>query len=109
LLVESSRFSLSLLRDRITLGGAAIGRLDNLAPTILVILGIKSPQPMDGRVLSEAMVNVHKQLLKPETQTIEATKSFSSGTWRQTLKQSRIGSTIYLDEGNGSFVPGTVR
>jgi hypothetical protein len=42
--------------------------------------------------------------LKPETKTIEATKDFPSGTWRQTLKISRVGSTIYLDEGNGAFV-----
>jgi len=40
---------------------------------------------------------------KSETQTIEATKHFSSGTWRQSLQISRVGSTIYLDEGNGAF------
>jgi hypothetical protein len=34
---------------------------------------------------------------------MEATKHFSSGTWRQSLQISRVGSTIYLDEGNGSF------
>src|SRR5436305_11839170 len=28
----------------------------DVAPTILSILGIKPPQPMDGRVLSEALV-----------------------------------------------------
>ena len=33
------------------------GNVD-LSPTILYILGIKPPQEMDGRVLSEAMVNV---------------------------------------------------
>jgi hypothetical protein len=43
--------------------------------------------------------------LKPESKTIEATKDFSSGTWRQSLQTSRVGSTIYLDEGNGGFVP----
>jgi arylsulfatase A-like enzyme len=84
------------------------GNVD-LAPTILEILGIKSPQPMDGRVLSEALVKINEKTLKPETETIESTKIFSSGTWRQSLRISRIGSTIYLDEGNGSFVPGTVR
>jgi predicted AlkP superfamily pyrophosphatase or phosphodiesterase len=79
------------------------GNVD-VAPTILAILGIKPPQPMDGRVLSEAVINADKQGLKPETQTIEVTKSFSSGSWRQSLKISRVGSTIYLDEGNGEFV-----
>ncbi len=80
------------------------GNVD-LAPTILKILGIASPHPMDGRVLSEAMVKIDRQLLKPQTETVEATKSFSSGTWRQVLHISRLGPTIYLDDGNGVFVP----
>jgi arylsulfatase A-like enzyme len=77
------------------------GNVD-LAPTILRILGITAPQ-MDGRTLSEAMINIDMPALKPETKTIEATKDFPSGTWRQSLQTSRVGSTIYLDEGNGGF------
>ncbi|MGC1323444.1 MAG: alkaline phosphatase family protein [Candidatus Udaeobacter sp.] len=80
----------------------ASGNVD-LAPTILQILGIKSPQKMDGRILSEAMT-VAMPSRPPETKTIEATKHFRSGTWRQSLQISRVGSTIYLDEGNGAFV-----
>jgi arylsulfatase A-like enzyme len=79
------------------------GNVD-LAPTILSIFGVSPAQKMDGRVLSEALVTVDKQRLKPKTETIEASKGFSSGTWRQTLKTSRVGSTTYLDEGNGAFV-----
>ncbi len=78
------------------------GNVD-LAPTILHILGIKPAQKMDGRILSEAMT-----LTTPSgeavTKTIEATKHFPSGTWRQSLQISRVGSTIYFDEGNGVFV-----
>jgi hypothetical protein len=77
------------------------GNVD-LAPTILQILGIKSPQKMDGRILSEAMT-VAMPLPEPERKTIEATKHFGSGTWRQSLQILRVGSTTYLDEGNGSF------
>jgi len=55
--------------------------------------------------LSEAMVNIDQPMLKPETKTIEAAKVFPSGSWRQLIQTSRVGSTIYLDEGNGSFVP----
>ena len=82
------------------------GNVD-LAPTILHILGIETAQGMDGRVLSEAMVNVDQVAAgrKTETKTIEAKKDFAAGTWRQSLRISRLGSTIYLDEGNGSFVP----
>jgi arylsulfatase A-like enzyme len=82
------------------------GNVD-LAPTILRIFGIKAPQQLDGRVLSEAMVNIDPAApgLKPESKTIEAAKDFPSGTWRQSLQISRVGSTIYLDEGNGAFVP----
>ena len=75
------------------------GNVD-LAPTILAILGIKSG-PMDGRVLSEAMTNAPSW--KSEIQTIEAAKKFPTGIWRQHLTISRVGSTVYFDEGNGVF------
>jgi arylsulfatase A-like enzyme len=80
------------------------GNVD-LAPTILKILGIQNPHPMDGRVLSEAMVGTDKERPKAQTTTIEATKEFQSATWRQTLQISRVASTIYFDEGNGEPVP----
>jgi len=80
------------------------GNVD-LAPTILRILGITPPQQLDGRILSEAMINIDMPALKPETKTVEVKKDFATGTWRQSLQISRVGSTIYLDEGNGAFAP----
>ena len=95
------------------------GNVD-LASTILQILGIKPPNQLDGRILSEVMVNkghgaasrngglqsaAPAPLRKSETKTIEATRNFPSGTWRQSLQISRVGSTLYLDEGSGAFSP----
>jgi arylsulfatase A-like enzyme len=77
------------------------GNVD-LAPTIVQILGVTPPQKMDGRILSEAMT-IATPSQNPETKRIEASKRFESGTWRQSLQISRVGSTIYLDEGNGAF------
>jgi len=79
------------------------GNVD-LAPTILSILGIKSSAAMDGRVLVEAMNVPDATSAKAGAENLEATRKFGSGTWRQELKISRLGSTIYLDEGNGAFI-----
>ncbi|PYK14807.1 MAG: hypothetical protein DME64_09335 [Verrucomicrobia bacterium] len=82
------------------------GNVD-LAPTILHILGFNASKEMDGRILSEALVSTDSVPpgRKTETKTMESGKDFPAGTWRQSLQISRVGSTIYLDEGNGSFVP----
>ena len=80
------------------------GNVD-LAPSVLRILRIEAPSGFDGRVLTEAMMEGAGENTKPLTQTFEATKKFPSGTWRQSLKMSRVGSTVYLDEGNGKFTP----
>ena len=80
------------------------GNVD-LAPTILRILGITAPQQLDGRILSEAMTGASIPKPSAETKIVEVKKDFAAGTWRQSLKISRVGSTIYLDEGNGRFVP----
>ena len=80
--------------------GMPSGNID-VAPTVLSILGIQPPGNMDGRVLSEVMKE--RGHLSVSTQTIEASKKFPAGTWRQHLTMSTVGSTIYLDHGNGSF------
>ena len=78
------------------------GNVD-LAPTILQILGIYPPPKMDGRILSE-VINDGTLSPKSEIKTLDAAKHFPSGMWRQSLQISRVGSTIYLDEGNGAFI-----
>jgi len=92
----------------------ASGNVD-LAATILQILKIKPPANVDGRILFEAMNDadskngVHQDdgslfSRKADTKTLEATKHFPSGTWRQSLQTSIVNSTVYLDQGNGEFV-----
>ncbi len=79
------------------------GNVD-LTPTILAVLGISSAEKLDGRVLVEAM---HPAARVPETanETIKAAHEFSSGKWEQMLRVAHVGLTIYLDEGDGAFVP----
>jgi len=80
------------------------GNVD-VAPTILQILQIKPPVPTDGRVLTEALVNGSGSPSTPETKTLEASRQFPAGKWHQSLRTSQVGTTVYLDEGNGSFTP----
>jgi arylsulfatase A-like enzyme len=61
----------------------------DLAPTILAILGIKPPRPMDGRVLTEAAPAARPQMLETK-----------NGAWRQYLKITECGNAFYIDEGN---------
>ena len=81
------------------------GNVD-VAPTILNILGISAPEPMDGRVLTEAMAERGNATPEPETVTLKSERSLSSGVWRQWLRVSSIGRTSYLDEGDGEFEAG---
>ena len=77
----------------------------DLAPTILWILGVDPLQPMDGRVLHEALAN--SQVTPPiaETRTIEAISDLGWFRWIQYLKFTQMGQAIYLDEGNGGMKP----
>jgi arylsulfatase A-like enzyme len=80
------------------------GNID-IAPTVLHILGIKTAGDFDGRILVEAMNGPSITPPISEPQTMEAACEFPTGTWRQSIRNSRVGSTIYIDEGNGGFTP----
>lgn len=77
----------------------------DLAPTILAILGIQPPEPMEGRLLTEAMIGGSSPAIKPEQKTIEATHDLGLFHWRQYLKITTYGQAIYFDEGNGIPTP----
>jgi arylsulfatase A-like enzyme len=80
------------------------GNVD-VAPTILKILGVKSPRPMDGRVLSEALISPDGNPPKVETKELRAQATLPAGEWTQTLKVSEVNGVRYLDEGTGRFTP----
>jgi hypothetical protein len=72
------------------------GNID-LAPTVMWILGIPPSHPMDGRVLLEAMPG-HTLARKVSTQFLTAQNP--ANNWKQYLKVTSVGSTLYFDEGN---------
>lgn len=81
------------------------GNVD-LAPTILRILNVKQPVPMDGRVLQEAMTGASGSLdVRVHTQTLEASDTEGATLWHQYLVRSQVGSTVYYDEGNAGTAP----
>ncbi len=80
------------------------GNID-VAPTILHLLGLEPSQPMDGRVLREAL---RDSAAAPEShmRTLAAEHDLGGvGTWRQTLSLTSIGPATYVDEGNGGLAP----
>jgi arylsulfatase A-like enzyme len=73
----------------------------DVPPTVLYLLGVSPPSPMDGRVLYEALADCDLTPPQPETKTIEATRDLGLFRWRQYLKISKVGKALYFDEGNG--------
>jgi predicted AlkP superfamily pyrophosphatase or phosphodiesterase len=76
----------------------------DVAPTVLSILGITPSTPMDGRVLSEALVNGQAPTGVPRTETLRATREIGLRRWEQYLKTTTFGGAFYVDEGNGGSV-----
>lgn len=77
------------------------GNID-LAPTVLHLLGVKPPHPMDGRVLHEALATHRGPMPKVKTQRLEASRDIGFLHWSQYLKFSEVDGAVYFDEGNGA-------
>ena len=76
------------------------GNID-VVPTVLSILGVCPPKPLDGRVLYEAMMGEVPPTAEPKEEKLEVSRDFGFRSWQQYLKFTRVGSTVYFDEGNG--------
>jgi len=86
-----------------TLDDLPSGNVD-VVPTLLWILGIKPPKPMDGRVLTEALAIDGPKVERPVTTQLNAMHREGKFIWRQYLKRTELNGVAYCDEGNGGSV-----
>ncbi len=77
------------------------GNID-VAPTILHLLGLKSPAALDGRILTEALAGVEWDAPKPAIKRLEATREIGSATWRQWIQTTTFAGGVYFDEGSAA-------
>lgn len=77
------------------------GNID-LAPTVLHLLGIQPKQPMDGRVLREALAAETGLAPEVKERRQEASRTIGLMQWNQYLQTSEVDGAMYYDEGNGS-------
>ena len=76
------------------------GNID-VAPTLLWLLGVPVQAPMDGRVLSEALVDSQQEAAKPVEKKLEAQCDLGFLAWHQYIKVTHMGNAVYYEEGNG--------
>ena len=76
----------------------------DLAPTILQVLGIDHGRRMDGRVLEEALINGPEEADVEWSRDLYSTeRRLTQKMFRQQIKLSRVGDTVYVDEGNSTL------
>ena len=80
------------------------GNVD-IAPTLLWLMGIKPPEKLDGRVLSEALAEPGPEVRGAEVNRLDARADLADGTWLQYLKFTELNGVRYLEEGNGHWQP----
>ena len=79
------------------------GNID-VAPTVLWLLGVKPAEPLDGRVLHEALVTSEGSVPAPVERRLDATRDIGFMRWSQYLKFIEVGHAVYFMEGNGEAV-----
>lgn len=80
------------------------GNVD-IVPTLLWLMDIKPPEPLDGRVLSEALLGDGPPLRSVELGRRDTKSEMKNGTWEQYLKFTELNGVRYLEEGNGRWTP----
>ncbi len=80
------------------------GNID-IAPTLLWLMGVKPGQPLDGRVLHEALLAGDQPFNGAKPGRIDARAELSDGVWEQHITFSELGAVRYLEEGNGRWQP----
>ena len=78
------------------------GNVD-IAPTLLSLMNVKTEPPLDGRVLSEALLVGPVAPGKVELGRRTARVNLPGGTWEQHLNFIELNGVRYLDEGNGRW------
>jgi arylsulfatase A-like enzyme len=81
------------------------GNVD-VAPTFLWLMGLQPPEPLDGRVLSEALTVDGPPLRGVELGRRDARNELEQGSWEQYLKFTEVNGVRYLEEGNGRWDSG---
>ena len=69
----------------------------DVAPTVLRVLGLAPGVPMDGRPLTEALAAAAP--VSWSTEVLEAERAVEGGVYRQRVTLSRVGDSVYADEG----------
>ena len=77
------------------------GNID-VTPTVLWILGVQPPKPLDGRVLHEAFAGSNQRVPKAVTRILEAKRDIGLFRWHQYLKVTEVDGSVYFIEGNGA-------
>ena len=80
------------------------GNID-LAPTILHLLNLPGSEAMHGRILHETLRG-GPDAVDRQTTTHEEERITTNGRYRQAIKVSQVGGTLYVDEGSGGFQSG---
>jgi len=78
---------------------------EDVAPTILKILGVKSPQPMNGRVLSEALNSSGGKSPAIDKKELQARVALPAGERIQTLDITEVHGVRYLNDATVEFAP----